>query len=53
MLHAPNDFHAAHDNAPAGAANQINKKKEIKKSSCPISRPLFKNILYLLEILHV
>ena len=31
MLHAPNDFHAAHDNAPASAANQINKKKEIKK----------------------
>ena len=32
MLHAPNDFHAAHDNAPAGAANQINFKKiKIKK----------------------
>ena len=45
-MHAPNDFHAAHDNAPASAANQINKKKEIKKTSlCPISRPLFKNIL--------
>ena len=31
MLHAPNDCHAAHDNAPAGATNQINKKEKKSK----------------------
>ena len=51
MLHAPNDFHAAHDNAPAGAANQINKKKEIKNHH--VRFPVRYLKIYSLEILHV